>query len=292
MEQGWVALYRQIQENDLWKETPFSKGQAWVDLIMLTNYQDGVLWVRSIPVPVKRGQCGWSQIRLAKKWGWSRDKVRRFMAYLVSEGQIVQKTIQQGKFLTSLITIVNYEKFNPLDTAGNTADRQQTDSRQGSNKKDKKVKKGNKEPLVSENGGKEPKGFSEFWEVYPLKKSKGAARKVWDRIKPSPALLDRIIKKVKEAKTSKEWTKDNGDYIPHPASWLNAEGWEDEFTPQGFTGKSDGEKRKEQIARLKKGIETKKDVTGRPLTDQEVRDYKSELYRLTKYDNVGKRIGG
>jgi len=31
------------------------------------------------------------------------------------------------------------------------------------------------------------------------------------------------------AKKSPEWTKDNGKYIPYPATWLNAKGWEDEL---------------------------------------------------------------
>ena len=29
----------------------------------------------------------------------------------------------------------------------------------------------------------------------------------------------------------KEWKKDGGKYIPHPATWLRARGWEDEYTP-------------------------------------------------------------
>lgn len=71
--------------------------------------------------------------------------------------------------------------------------------------------------------------FSDFWELYPKKKSKGQARRVWVRLKPDEQLHDRIINALERAKTSEEWQKDNGRYIPYPATWLNAEGWEDEY---------------------------------------------------------------
>jgi hypothetical protein len=33
---------------------------------------------------------------------------------------------------------------------------------------------------------------------------------------------------VEQAKQSEDWIKENGKYIPHPATWLNAKGWLDE----------------------------------------------------------------
>lgn len=72
--------------------------------------------------------------------------------------------------------------------------------------------------------------FSVFWESYPKKKSKGAAEKAWIKIKPDDQLSEQIIAAVKRATTSADWTKDSGQFIPHPATWLNAKGWEDEIT--------------------------------------------------------------
>ena len=39
-----------------------------------------------------------------------------------------------------------------------------------------------------------------------------------------------MISKLEEFKKSKDWQKDNGQFIPYPATWLNAKGWEDEVT--------------------------------------------------------------
>ena len=70
--------------------------------------------------------------------------------------------------------------------------------------------------------------FVQFWKSYPRKKNKGSAERAWRKLKPDLFLLQAILDGLERAKNSKDWTKDNGDYIPHPATWLNARGWEDE----------------------------------------------------------------
>jgi len=72
--------------------------------------------------------------------------------------------------------------------------------------------------------------FNDFWKAYPKKKSKGDAFRAWKKIKPDEQLHDRILNALELAKTSGDWTKEGGKFIPYPASWLNDEGWEDEHT--------------------------------------------------------------
>jgi len=71
--------------------------------------------------------------------------------------------------------------------------------------------------------------FNKFWINYPKKRKKGSAKKVWLRIKPGEELLKKMLAKIMESKRSKDWQKDNGQFIPYPATWLNGECWEDEF---------------------------------------------------------------
>lgn len=75
--------------------------------------------------------------------------------------------------------------------------------------------------------------FDEFWAEYPKKRSKGQAEKTWVKIKPDEQLFEAIMTGLKRAKTSVDWQKNNGQYIPYPATWLNAKGWEDEYPQQG-----------------------------------------------------------
>ena len=73
--------------------------------------------------------------------------------------------------------------------------------------------------------------FDTFWSIYPKKRSKGAAEKAWAKIKPDEQLMEQIISALERAKTSADWQKDGGQFIPYPATWLNAKGWEDDYTP-------------------------------------------------------------
>ena len=108
MHRGYVKIYRKLWDSVYWKSKPFDKGRAWVDLIMLANWEPGELDVRGIIVTVERGQVGWSKKQLANTWGWSEGKVTLFLKQLENRAQIV---VQKNN-VTSIITIKNYEKYH------------------------------------------------------------------------------------------------------------------------------------------------------------------------------------
>jgi len=68
-------------------------------------------------------------------------------------------------------------------------------------------------------------GFDFFWKIYPRKVGKGAAEKAWEKQNPN---LDVVVASVEAQMTSEQWQKDNGQYIPNPATWINQKRWEDE----------------------------------------------------------------
>lgn len=70
-------------------------------------------------------------------------------------------------------------------------------------------------------------GFEQFWTAYPKKVSKGQAEKAWAKLSPDEQLLSRILSAVGRAKTRVDWLKDAGQFVPYPATWLGARGWED-----------------------------------------------------------------
>jgi uncharacterized protein YdaU (DUF1376 family) len=69
--------------------------------------------------------------------------------------------------------------------------------------------------------------FASFWDAYPKKKNKGIAEKAFAKVKPDAELLQTILMAVEGARQSADWLKSDGQFIPHPATWLNARGWED-----------------------------------------------------------------
>ena len=70
--------------------------------------------------------------------------------------------------------------------------------------------------------------FEAFWRAYPRKVSKGDAEKAWAKAKVDQDLRVRIMAKLNLLKKSPQWLKEGGQFVPYPASWLNAKGWEDE----------------------------------------------------------------
>lgn len=71
-------------------------------------------------------------------------------------------------------------------------------------------------------------GFDEWWKQYPNKKAKRDARKAWNALKPEGQLLDKMLAALARKKKSPDWTKENGQFIPYPATWLRGWRWEDE----------------------------------------------------------------
>lgn len=138
--EGWIKLHRKLAMNKMWLHDEFTRGQAWVDLLMLANHEDGFIRVRGHRIEIKRGQVGWSQESLAKRWKWSRKKVSNFLQELQ---EIEQQIEQQKNNFSSIITIVNYglyqqkeQQNEPLEHSKSTAKAQQKNT----NKNDKNVK--------------------------------------------------------------------------------------------------------------------------------------------------------
>lgn len=66
----------------------------------------------------------------------------------------------------------------------------------------------------------------QFWCCYPRKKSKKSAMKVLNRVKSGGEVtFERIMAAVKKIPIH------DPQFIPYPASWLNAGGWDDEHLP-------------------------------------------------------------
>ena len=69
--------------------------------------------------------------------------------------------------------------------------------------------------------------FDRFWEAYPRKMGKVKAQAAFQKV---TVPVDVLLSAIAEQKKSPQWQKDNGQFIPHPATWLNGRRWEDETT--------------------------------------------------------------
>jgi len=98
-----------------------------------------------------------------------------------------------------------------------------------------------KDPLEESRGDKKysGQGWVQFWNVYPNRVGKSKAWDSWKK-KKCENLWKVIIAAVEAQKLTDQWFKDEGKFIPHPATWLNQERWEDEvpkYKVDPITGK-------------------------------------------------------
>lgn len=70
--------------------------------------------------------------------------------------------------------------------------------------------------------------FDDFWELYPKKVAKKDARMAWQKIKVTAEMWARIVESIAAHKVSEGWLDRGGLFIPHAATWINGERWDDE----------------------------------------------------------------
>ena len=83
-------------------------------------------------------------------------------------------------------------------------------------------------PLPPSRGSEYPEDFETIWSAYPKHKSKGAAFKAYQKAKKAGILPDDLLERIQTEAQCADWTKDNGQYVPHMSTWLNQHGWEDD----------------------------------------------------------------
>lgn len=206
---GWVKIHRKILDNPLYTSEPFTRIQAWIDLILIANYKDGFFMQRGIRVDVKRGQVGHSIDTLAKRWKWSRGKVERFIFLLENDSQIVR----QKNNVTTLLSIINYDEYQADDNTNSKANGHQTVKQTDTNKKEKKVKE-EKEIM-----------FDSFWLKYPNKVAKQKCKDKFLKLPDSD--IEMIMATLDSFITHKPFPNYNH---PNPETYLNQKRWQDEIS--------------------------------------------------------------
>jgi DNA replication protein DnaD len=138
---GWILLFRSIRDSWIWNKKPFDPARAWIDLILDANHDDGKVFTGANLIKVKRGQ-DWVSVRsLAERWGWSKDRVRKFLKTLESDSMLRINTTPFG----TLLTVVNYDNFQIRQDS--KRDTKKTPTRTQTGRKPVRNKEGLKEEL-------------------------------------------------------------------------------------------------------------------------------------------------
>lgn len=132
MTDGWISIYRELQDHWIWKEKPFDRGKAWVDLLLMANHKDAEILFEGNKIIVRRGSLVTSIRKLCKRWGWSNTKVTNFLNVLEKEKMLEKKSLEKA----TALTIVNYSTYQEVERHRN--DSETTVKRLNNNKKENK----------------------------------------------------------------------------------------------------------------------------------------------------------
>lgn len=140
MQQGWLKIHRKILDNFLWEDRPFSRGQAWIDLILIVNHEDKTTIFNGNVVEIKRGQKMTSLRKLSDRWGWSITKTKKFLEVLQSEKMLTYKSNSKN----TVYTIVNFNDYQEKQEHKNNTKITQKENRNKTEKNQKETNKNDK----------------------------------------------------------------------------------------------------------------------------------------------------
>lgn len=235
---GFIVLHRQLIEWEWYKRSSIK--DVFIHLLLTANFTDGKFEGRII----KRGQLATSLPSLSSSLGLSVQQVRTALRHLSTTGEITDEASHGYR----VITVSKYDEYQGLtgeltvkqqSTNSQTTGNQQATNRQltgnqqqyNNDNNDNNGNNGTMEQYTGETPDVVKDGFDLFWEAYPKKVAKQEAIKAWKSLKPDGLLLGKIINGIERWKTSDQWQRENGQYIPYPASWLRGKRWEDSVQP-------------------------------------------------------------
>lgn len=179
---------------------------------------------------------------LTAKCKEGKSSIRAAINELMAEGYIIRQMTRTDKGVITGYEYVVYERPRPSCDFPST-ENPSSENRTQQNKKEQNKKEQNNHPIVPPEENKsrrtkrkqsepkkapdwKPDRFEAFWQAYPCGKSKQAAIKAWDKLRPDDALLEQMARGLKRAMQSRQWQEGIG--IPYASTWLNGRRWEDE----------------------------------------------------------------
>jgi hypothetical protein len=179
---GYSLLWRSFFEHRYWREgRVFNRAEAFLDCFAnLAAFRDRKAISGGVLVDLARSEFIASERFMEKRWGWSRGKVRRFIADAVAEGELVRvRTVNGGCAFDgtgggTIYRVAKYDEYqNPWPAGGTTDDTTEsplTDQRERKKRKKRNTDTPSAFDLL----------FEAEWFEYPKKTDKAGAKRAWD----------------------------------------------------------------------------------------------------------------
>jgi len=214
MQRGYIKVWRKTIDSG-WLQN-HKLCSFWLWCLLKASHKEYDLIVGCQKVHLMPGDFVFGLNKASEELAMSIRSIRTILAFLKTSQNLTIKTT--NKF--SVISIVNWDIYQQTETTNdNQNDKPPTSYRQATDNKQTHKHKSTKEYTSD---------FLQFYNAYPKHIGREPAWKAWQKLNGSRPNLSTLITKINEMKKSEDWTKDNGKFIPHPATWLNQKRWEDE----------------------------------------------------------------
>lgn len=172
MMKGWISLHRRIQDHWLWKEKPFSRAQAWIDMLLMASHCENRFVLGNELIDIEVGEFVTSEVKLMQRWGWSKTKVRAFLSLLQNDSMIIKKTDRKK----TTIIIVNYSDYQVLETT-----KEPKKNHEKTTKRPQKDTINNENTYNNDNKNIYTIEFEDFYKQYPNPQDKHRSFNNWKK---------------------------------------------------------------------------------------------------------------
>jgi biotin operon repressor len=177
---------------------------------------------RGQQIDLEPGELIFGRKKLSMELKISDRSVRTCLQHLEAWGNLTIRSTNRF----SILKVINWETYQETESATDqqnvlqvTSNRPATDQQPTTKQEYKKLR--NKEITYSVE-------FELFWKTYPKRIGKIKALEAWNKYNGSRPPIEIIIRKIEELKKTDQWSRDKGQYIPNPATWINQGRWDDE----------------------------------------------------------------
>jgi hypothetical protein len=218
MNRGYVKLWRKsiesgwLSNHKLWA--------FWCWCLMKASHKEYDLVVGCQTVHLLPGDLIFGRKAASIELRMSEQEIRTAVDSMRKRKNLTIKST--NKF--SIISIINWETYQDQETIDNQQSNQPlTNNQPTTNHKQECKELKNKRNIYTDD-------FLAFYSAYPKHLAKEEAWKAWKKITPElfPG-LSFILSKIEKFKKTDDWKKEDGKYIPHPATWINQKRWTDEL---------------------------------------------------------------
>jgi hypothetical protein len=229
---GFIKLWRKICFDGLQQDhLTFT---LWVYILCKVTHIPRNIIFNGKKVHLEPGQMITGRKRLAKELRVGEQRIRTSLQRLQEYENLTIRTTRRY----SIISVTNWERYQLCDSQANQTSNQNLTNTQPTpnHKQETSINKKNTPPIVppasgGATGGSENRNgfFDQFWSAYPRKVAKQAAVKAFKKIKKPADLMPAILAGIKAQRETYDWQKEDGHFIPYPATWLNGHRWEDKI---------------------------------------------------------------